>query len=76
MELTKLEQDVIDYCIATEMTGMGLWAGLDSLGRYLNLTPQQVGGVITSLQNKKLGYVEEMGKGESSVFWLNEESLK
>ena len=76
MEITKLEQDVIDYCIATEMTEMGLWATLEELGRWLNLTPQQIGGVVTSLQNKKLGYVEDMGKGESSVLWLNEEALK
>jgi len=77
MNVTKLEQDVIDYCLAVEIEDMGAWATISELAKALNLTEKQIGGVVTSLQNKKLAWVEETNNGqESSVLWLNELACK
>lgn len=75
MKVTYYEQQVIDYCVANGQEDMGSWATLDQLWTNLPFTQKQICGLITSLQNKGLGYVEETnGKKASSVFWLTDKA--
>ena len=74
MKVTYYEQQIIDYCI-TNAGDMNPWACLDELWTNLPFTQKQVCGLITSLQNKGLGYVEEVNMGkEPSVLWLTEKA--
>ena len=74
MYTTYYEQQVIDYCVASGNEEQGCWACLDELPKALNLTAQQINGVITSLQNKGLAYVEEM-RNASSIVWLTDKAV-
>jgi len=71
MQTTYYEQQIIDYCVVNANEGQGHWACLDDLPKALNLTTEQINGVITSLQNKGLAYVEKM-RNASSIVWLTD----
>ena len=74
MRTTYYEQQIIDYCVVNANEGQGYWACLDDLPKALNLTTEQINGVITSLQNKGFAYVEKM-RNSSSIVWLTDKAV-
>jgi biotin operon repressor len=74
MQTTYYEQQVIDYCVVNANEEQGYWACLDELPKALNLSAKQINGVITSLQNKGLAYVEEV-RNASSIVWLTDKVI-